>query len=75
MAYEILDTSLRFNMMVNLHSTDTDNMEELVKRKLSYLIVRELIFYTVNSSPSVARIKGTPNFSLSSKIEGILGTT
>ena len=36
---EILDTALQFNMMVNLHSTDTDNMEELVKKHPKNIII------------------------------------
>ena len=36
---EILDTALTFNMIVNLHSTDTDNIEELVKKHPKNIIV------------------------------------
>lgn len=36
---EILDTALQYNMMVNLHSTDTDNMEELVKKHPKNIII------------------------------------
>ena len=36
---EILDVALAYNMMVNLHSTDTDNIEELVKKHPKNIIV------------------------------------